>query len=197
VSGDPTPRVAGVLLAAGAARRFGSPKQLADLEGAPLVRHAVEALLAVEALDPVLVVVGANADEVAAAVEHPDVTVVRCDDWEEGMAASLRAGVAAADAAGADAALVHLADLPRVTSRVIARALDAATEGVAVRVTYDGAPGHPVVLPRRLFAAVAQLRGDAGARGLLGSAKALEAGHLADPTDVDTPETLELLRAQA
>ncbi len=198
------PLVVGVLLAAGAARRFGAPKQLAELEGEPLVLHALEHLLDVPALAEVVVVVGAHGAEVAAAVEAtkwPGVRVVDCPDWEEGMAASLRTGVAAADAAGAEAVLVHLADLPRVTPQVIAMVLDHACDDVGrpvhpARATYAGADGHPAVLPRALFPAVAALRGDAGARDLLSgpATRRAEAGHLADPVDVDTPDHLESLR---
>ncbi len=158
------PRIVGILLAAGAASRFGSPKQLAELDGQPLVLHALDRLLCVPALAEVLVVVGAHGDEVAAVVEGTgweDVRVVRCPDWEDGLSASLRAGVAAADAAGADAVLVHLADLPRVTPQVIAGVLDHARDregelvGVPVRAVYGGVDGHPAVLPRSLFGVVA------------------------------------------
>lgn len=195
------PRLAGVLLAAGAARRFGAPKQLAELDGRPLVAHALDALLGVRTLAEVLVVVGANAERVAAAA--PGARVVRCDAWEEGMSASLRAGVAAADAAGADAVLVHLADLPRVTAEacevVVAEGLgpDGWPLEAPARATYGGRDGHPVLLPRALFGAVAALRGPAGARDLLAGAatRRVEVGHLGDPTDVDIPEHLEVLRS--
>lgn len=198
------PRVVGVLLAAGAARRFGTPKQLAVLDGRPLVTHALEHLLAVEGLCCVMVVVGAHGDAVAEAVAgHPAVRVVVCPDWEEGLAASLRAGVAAADAQGADAILIHLADLPRVTPEVISMVLDGALDDdarlrdVPVRATFDGAPGHPVVLPRSRFGLVAHLRGDEGLRSILGGrgTTRVEVGHLADPVDVDIPEHLEALQS--
>jgi molybdenum cofactor cytidylyltransferase len=197
------PRIVGLLLAAGAARRFGTPKQLATLDGRPLVTHALEHLLAVEHLSGVTVVVGAHGEEVAAAVAgRPGVRVVVCEDWEEGLAASLRAGVAAADAQGADAVLIHLADLPRVTPDVMrlvadrALAPDGGLRDVPVRATFDGAPGHPVVLPRSRFGLVAHLRGDEGLRSILaGTATRVEVGHLADPVDVDIPEHLESLQS--
>lgn len=187
-------RVAGVLLAAGSATRFGSPKQLAELDGIPLVCHALENLLAVDALARVYVVVGAAGDRVAARCSpYEDVEVVRAPDWEEGMAASLRAGVAAADRAGFDAVLVHLADLPRVTPSVAEAVL---AEPAPARAVFAGEPGHPVLIGRELFGEVAALTGDAGLRDVLVAAHTtqVEAGHLADPTDVDTPEALESLR---
>ena len=85
--------IAGLVLAAGGARRFGSPKQLAELEGIPLLQHAVDAMLAVPALDRVVVMLGAAADEVGAAVRFASAEPIVCRGWEEGMAASLRCGV--------------------------------------------------------------------------------------------------------
>ncbi|HEU4979182.1 MAG TPA: nucleotidyltransferase family protein [Solirubrobacteraceae bacterium] len=189
--------VAGVVLAAGAGRRFGSLKQVAELDGAPLLQHAVDAMLAVPALDPVLVVLGAQAERVRAAVRLERARVAVCEGWEEGLAASLRCG---AQAAGdADWIVVTLGDQPFITPQVIAMVLDEAVAGpgtLAVRATYSGEPGHPVALGRALLPAVMELRGDAGARDLLTGpgVKMVEAGHLCRPDDVDVPDQLEALR---
>ena len=189
--------IAGVVLAAGGASRFGSPKQLAELDGRPLLQHAVDAVLDVPAIDPVVVVLGASAEQVRKAVSLRAARAVICRDWAEGMAASLRCGVEAVDA---DWVIITLGDQPRVTSQVIAAVADGAASapaGVqAVRATYDGVPGHPVALSRAMLPGVAKLRGDVGARELLGSAsvRTFEAGRLCDPVDVDTPEELEGLR---
>ena len=189
--------IAGVVLAAGGASRFGSPKQLAELDGRPLLQHAVDAVLDVPAVDPVVVVLGASAEQVRKAVSLRPARAVICRDWAEGMAASLRCGVEAVDA---DWVIITLGDQPLVTSQVIAAVADAAASapaGVeAVRATYDGVPGHPVALSRAMLPGVAKLRGDVGARELLGSAsvRTFEAGRLCDPVDVDTPEELEGLR---
>ena len=190
--------IAGVVLAAGGASRFGSPKQLAELDGRPLLQHAVDAMLAVPAIARVVVVLGAEAQRVREAVDFGAARVVVCGDWAEGMAASLRCGVEAVG--GADWVIITLGDQPRVTSQVIAAVADEAVSapaGVeAVRATYDGVPGHPVALSRAMLPGVAKLRGDVGARELLGSAsvRTFEAGRLCDPVDVDTPEELEGLR---
>lgn len=190
--------IAGVVLAAGGASRFGSPKQLAELEGRPLLQHAIDAVLGVSAVDPVVVVLGASAERVREAVVLRRARPVVCHDWAEGMAASLRCGVEAVG--DADWVIVTLGDQPRVTSEVIAAIADEAASApagvTAIRAMYDGVPGHPVALSRAMLPGVAKLRGDVGARELLGSAsvRTFEAGRLCDPVDVDTPEELEGLR---
>ncbi|MEA2453933.1 MAG: hypothetical protein QOI45_195 [Thermoleophilaceae bacterium] len=192
--------IAGLVLAAGAARRFGSPKQLADLDGVPMLQHAIDAMLAVPGLDRVVVVLGAAAEHVAAAVKFADAEPVVCEGWEEGMAASLRCGVEAIG--DADWVVVTLGDQPGITPEAIEAVL-AATDSDsgagapdAVRADYAGHGGHPVALSRTLLARVAALRGDVGARDLLAGAdvRPVEALHLARPDDVDTPEELEAIR---
>ena len=125
--------------------------------------------------------------------------MVRCPDWQEGLSASLRAGVSAARAAGADAILVTLADQPRIGSEAIARVLAArggpdGSSG-AVRGSYGGVPGHPALLEGRLFDALLALRGDEGARGVFKSAHTflVPCDDIADPTDVDLVGDLEAL----
>ena len=190
--------IGGVVLAAGGASRFGSPKQLAELDGRPLLQHAIDAMLAVPAIDPVVVVLGAAADRVRAAVDLGAAHVVVCEAWAEGMAASLRCGVEAVG--DCDWVIVTLGDQPRVTPQVIAAVMDHADSApagtAAVRAAYDGAPGHPVALGHAMLPRLAQLSGDAGARDLLGGTDvmAFEAASLCDPADVDTPEELEALR---
>ena len=184
--------VAGLVLAAGEGRRFGGPKQLAPLHGAPVLAHVLDAVRAVPALDPVVVVLGARAGEIRAAIDFGGVEVVVAEDWAEGQAASLRAGVASLG--GVDAALVCLGDQPFITPQVLAGTLDHGGRGVAaVRAAYGGVPGHPVLLTRPLLDRVGELRGDVGFRDLLAGARVRtwEAGHLCDPMDIDTREQLE------
>jgi molybdenum cofactor cytidylyltransferase len=190
--------IAGLVLAGGAGRRFGSPKQLAELDGVPLLQHAVDAMLAVPALDRVVVVLGAAAEQIGAAVKFASAEPIVCEGWAEGMAASLRCGVE--ELAGADWVVVTLGDMPGVTPEAI-EAVIAAVEGAAgadaVRASYGGRGGHPVALSRALLERVGGLRGDVGARELLRDANVrdVEAGHLARPDDVDTPDELEAIRA--
>jgi CTP:molybdopterin cytidylyltransferase MocA len=160
----------------------------------------------VPAIDPVLVVLGAEARRVLETVDFdlPDpppgrrARPVVCAEWQEGMGASLRCGVAAVG--DCEWVIVTLGDQPRVTAQVIAAVMDEAESApagtAAVRATYDGVPGHPVALGRDILPHVAQLSGDVGARELLGRAtvRTFEAARLCDPADVDTPEELEALR---
>jgi molybdenum cofactor cytidylyltransferase len=181
-----------IVLAAGAGRRFGGLKQLAAIDGRPLLSHAVRHALAVTALDPVVVVLGHEAERVRAGVPELAATdLVIAPDWERGQSASLRAGIAALG--DVDAAVVLLGDQPFIVPEVIAGVLDALAPGDdAVRTTYGGQPGHPVLLGRGLLGRAGELQGDAGFRVLLEGARvrAFEAGHLADPTDIDTREEL-------
>jgi CTP:molybdopterin cytidylyltransferase MocA len=178
---------AGLVLAAGEGRRFGGPKQLARLDGRPLIEHALGAL---RDLDRVVVVLGARADEVRAGADLGAAEVVVCEDWSEGMSASLRAGLSAL--AGVDEVVVVLADQPLVGAAAVARVR--AAPGPAARAVYGGAPGHPVVIRRPLLERAGELRGDAGFRAMLGGAAEVECSDLADPRDIDTRDDLEVVR---
>jgi len=189
--------VGGLILAAGAGRRFGSPKQLALLDGRPLLEHALAAMAAATRVErAVVVVLGCGAEEILARVELHGAQALICADWEEGQAASLRAGVAAL-AEQVDAIVVTLGDQPAIDPRAIDRVVNARTNAaVALRAGYGGRPGHPVLLERPLFAAVSGLRGDEGARTLLSGVTAplIACDGLGSDIDVDT---VEQLRARA
>ena len=190
--------IAAVVLAAGSGSRFGSSaKQLAELDGIPLLEHALRAVEAVPAIERIVVVLGARADEVRAGVDFGQAEPVVCEDWADGQAASLRCGIAAV--ADAEAAVLTLGDMPRITPQVIARFADLAAEHgehARARAVYDGQPGHPVVLGRAYFEQISALRGDVGARDVLKAIGAypIECSHLCSPADVDTPQALEELR---
>ncbi|MET8845693.1 nucleotidyltransferase family protein [Amycolatopsis sp. NPDC004625] len=188
-----TPPVAGLLLAAGAGRRFGGPKALARLEGEPLVLRALRTLTAA-GCHPVRVVVGAAAEQVRDLLPDPSLAVP-ADDWQTGMGASLRAGLAALAAAPEPVgALVHLVDLPWVGPDVLARVAALAAPETVARAAYDGAPGHPVLLGRRWWSEIAgTARGDRGARDWLAGRADLtlvECGDLGSGRDVDRPADL-------
>ena len=179
--------IGGLILAAGEGRRFGGTKQLAELRGRPLLEYVLAAMTDVS---PRFVVLGHAAEEIRAGVDLHGASVVVCEDWAEGQAASLRAGLAAL--AGADAVVVVLGDQPGITAEAVRAIVAADGDEDAVRAVYDGTPGHPVLLRRPLLERAGELRGDTGFRDLLESAtvREVEVGGLADPADIDTREEL-------
>jgi CTP:molybdopterin cytidylyltransferase MocA len=191
--------VAGLLLAAGAGRRMGLPKALLrDQGGVPLVDRAVGVLLDA-GCEMVTVVLGASADEVTALLteagwtDDPAVTLVLAEDWAEGMGASLRAGLRHLLATGHDAAVVSLVDLPDVPAEAVRRVLARVAPAALARATYDGRPGHPVLLGREHWQAAAEgATGDRGARDYLATrdVEDVECGDLATGRDVDRPDEL-------
>ena len=189
--------VAGVLLAAGAGTRYGGPKALARLGDRLLVERGVE-LLTAGGCAPVVVVLGAAAAEVVAAADLGAARAVVNPDWASGLASSLAAGLAAADAAGATGAVVTLVDQPALGSAAVARVAALAPAAGAAVATYGGRRGHPVLLKRGIWAAVlAAADGDTGAGPWLRAHPELvvevPCDGTGDPMDVDTPGQLQVL----
>jgi MoxR-like ATPase/CTP:molybdopterin cytidylyltransferase MocA len=187
----------GVLLAAGAGRRMGQPKALVrDPDGTSWLNRAVDSLTAA-GCDPVIVVLGAEADRAARILEErppsgPPVGTVEASDWSEGMGASLRRGLHAAAQTEARTAVVTLVDLTDVGPEVVKRVAAAVGDdtGGLGRAAYGGMPGHPVVLGRDHWSAVAaDALGDRGARQYLSAhhVAMVECGDLATGADLDTP----------
>lgn len=184
---------------------MGAPKALVrpSAESPTFVEHAVT-VLHHGGCAGVTVVVGAAGDEVAAVVGNlgRDVDVVPCPDWDEGMGASLRAGLGALARAthegegSVDAALVTLVDLPDVTADVVARVL-AGSRGPLraslARAAYGGVPGHPAHIGRDHWVGVIEsAAGDRGAREYFRAHEhdLVECGDLATGRDADTPADL-------
>lgn len=164
---EPAVAVSGLVLAAGAGRRFGGPKALARTPaGTPWLALAVRALREGGCRD-VTVALGAGAD--AAEELLPDgVAIVRVADWESGMAASLRAGLGALASGPGVAAVVVPVDTPELVPAAVARLIRHAGADALAQAVYDGVPGHPVLLGRAHWSALASaVRGDVGARPYL------------------------------
>jgi CTP:molybdopterin cytidylyltransferase MocA len=187
--------VAGLLLAAGAGRRMGGPKALLELDGRTLVQRGVD-LLRDGGCDPIVVVLGAAADDVRPLV---DAQVVVATDWSDGVGTSLRAGLTALEQQGASACVVTLVDQPLISAEAVRRLLALAGRADAAVATYGGEPLHPVLLDSLIWGDVAELAvGEIGARAWLRAHPARVVPVPCDDTgsavDIDTPADLELLR---
>lgn len=182
--------VCGVVLAAGSGTRFGGPKALARTPGGePWLTRAVHTLRAA-GCDPVVVVLGAAADE-AAALVPPDAVVVRVAQWSMGLSASVRAGLSAAAESAAVAALVVPVDVPELPASACRRVMQSADASALRQATYLGASGHPVLIGRAHWDAVAaHVVGDRGAGGYLAvhGAARIECADLWHGRDRDAPD---------
>jgi molybdenum cofactor cytidylyltransferase len=192
--------IAAIVLAAGQASRYraaggaAATKLVADYRGEPLVRFAARAALASRAR-PVVVVTGHAREDVRRALAGLDLTFAHNADFAEGLATSLRTGIAALPAT-VDGAVVLLGDMPEASAGVVDRLIEAYRRqpaALAAVAVYRGRRGNPVLLGRDLFAEVGRLSGDEGARGVLlalpperiASVEVAEAGVT---KDVDRPE---------
>lgn len=190
MKGDGEPGDAAVVLAAGLGRRFGATKQLAEVDGRPLVTHAIATALDA-AVDEVVVVLGHDAERVRRILpEDPRVRSVVNPDPAEGLSASLRCGVAALGP-DVDRLVVLLADQPGIDPVDVRRVLQAVEGHEAARTRYRDGAGHPVAFARSVFGRLQGLEGDAGARELLEDLATSEVEADRDrPPDVDTPGDL-------
>jgi CTP:molybdopterin cytidylyltransferase MocA len=171
-----------VVLAAGASVRLGEPKQLVTIAGETLLERAVRA--AREAgCSPVVVVLGADAERIAEQCDLSDAVVVVNEEWNEGMASSIRVGVSKLQEA--DGVVLMTCDQPAVTA---AHLRELMKSGEATASHYAGRNGVPAYLPKTAFAQLMKLRGDAGARELLREAATVELAH--GELDIDTAEDL-------
>jgi CTP:molybdopterin cytidylyltransferase MocA len=166
--------IAAVVLAAGAASRFGSPKQLL------LLPYVLERLRDIP-LAEVVVVSGAYAIEESPALPLHGARVVACPDWALGPGASLRCGLAALGPE-VDAALVVLADGPYLDRRAVERVLARRGDAPLVAASYDGSRSHPALIARELWQTVP----DDGGREL--ECLLVGCDDLTPPGDIDTPD---------
>lgn len=195
--------IAILILAAGASARMGSPKQLLNYGGRSLLRLAVESATA-SVCRPILVVLGAYAEQLYGEFDDLPVRPVINERWAEGMGSSIRTGLEAFDLCGrksvTDAVVLMLCDQPFVTAAVINNLVTAfRSNGKGIIASeYGGTLGAPAIFGRKYFAALAALRGTAGAKQFI-AAHASDVMRVPFPQgtmDIDTPEDYrQLLRA--
>jgi CTP:molybdopterin cytidylyltransferase MocA len=188
-------RVLGVVLAAGGSTRMGRPKQLAELDGRPLLAHVLTAVGAAP-VDRVIVTLGGAASEVLDRVDLGRAEPLVVERWAEGMGHVLASALAQAGDDWA-AVVVLLGDQPLVTGPVVARLVEAwrAGAGPMVTATYGGRPGNPKLFDRQLLPDLLRLTGDTGARDLLAAhpdqVHRVEVGDLGSDADIDVEADLE------
>ena len=198
-----SPLVPAVLLAAGASTRLGQPKQLLRLPafgGETLLDHTVGLALAAGAR-PLFVVLGAHAEEIQRQSQLPHCTVLRNETWAEGMASSIRIGIAAVieQAPDASGAILLVCDQPALSAEHLRQLLACHRNDPAsiAASRYAGRPGVPAVFPSALFPALLQLKGDQGARAILQQSgqivHQLEFPH--GEWDIDSPGDLETMQS--
>ncbi len=176
-----------IVLAAGQAKRFGDCKQLARIDGKPLLQHVLDTLRESKVGD-VVVILGAYANEIRQQIEFRNERIIVNPDYEKGMSTSIQAGLRAVDS---EAAFIVLADQPFVTAKTYDLLIDEyrRSRPAAVMPTFNGFRGNPVLVDKSLFPEMMELRGDVGARAILGNHEVVKVpvddrGVL---LDVDTP----------
>lgn len=184
-----------IVLGAGASTRFGSPKQLARVNGVPLLQLVLSRATAV-AGHAVTVVLGAHIGDIAPALGRMPVSLVVNRDWREGLAASIRAGIRSLPGS-CGGALLLLADQAAVSSADLQRLADVWRRNprAIVAAQYSGGHGVPAIFPRSEFPALLRLRGDQGARALLRHPAVSLVGvpMPSAGTDIDSPEDLQAI----
>lgn len=165
-----------VILAAGQSRRMGTAKQMLTYKGSSLIAHTITVALSA-GLRPVVVVLGANAEEIRSGLPDAGVIVAENPGWEEGMASSVRVGLAKLMevAPGADGVLLMVCDQPHISSPLLLQLLRQQSEtGLpAAASSYNGGLGNPALFHRSFFPQLTKLRGDTGARKILNSQREL------------------------
>jgi molybdenum cofactor cytidylyltransferase len=184
--------IVGLLLAAGGARRFGSQKLVAMLDGVPIVRRAFDTLASVT--DAVLVVVGSEATAVARALEGSYAVFVPNAEWARGLSTSLVRGIATVPRK-AEAVIVALGDEPMIDPDVCRALIQEwrETKQPIVAVRYNGVQDHPVLFDRAVFIELMSLEGDVGAKSVINRVPervAFVDVSAPQPIDVDEPGDL-------
>jgi len=159
-----------IILAAGASTRLGRPKQLLPFNGKSLLEHAVDTANDSMA-EPVIVVLGANADLLEKEIDEKKVHVAVNSEWKEGMASSVLCGINALlqIAPMTDAAIIMVCDQPYVSSTLLDHliAMQKNSGKPIVTSQYENAIGPPALFHKTIFPELLQLKGDAGARKII------------------------------
>ncbi len=192
--------VPGLILAAGASRRLGHAKQLVSYRGETLLARTIR-MLREATMTPVVVVLGAESERIAAALDSDGSVRVHNDRWEQGISSSISAGLEAVDAITPQCAgvLIATCDQPRLSSEHLLALLNRFNEqagAVIVASEYAGIKGVPAVFPRAAFEQLRSLSGDQGARKIIADppCRVSAVEFAGGDVDIDRPDDLDHLR---
>ena len=194
MTGNSVGKIGGLLLAAGASRRFGSPKQLAQFEGQSLLRRAAESLVR-SSCEPIVVVLGAEIQQSSAEIADLPVNIQVNQDWQLGMSSSIKSGLVKLRSIepGLAAVIITLCDQPRVTAELIELFSDKfrATRDAIIAAEYGATNGVPALFSRAMFVELLNLTGDKGARDLIRGREDVSTINLEEAQfDIDSPGEL-------
>jgi 4-nitrophenyl phosphatase len=189
--------VAAIILAAGASERLGRPKALLDWGGRPLIAHIADVVMASPAC-PIVVVLGAHADQVRSALDDRPVQFVVNPNWHEGLSTSVRAGLAVLPDQVC-AALFVLGDQPNITPDLLSTLITRfrQTGAPIIEPRYGDRPGNPALFARELFEELRQITGDRGGRSLISKyADRVEVIQVTDSSILEDIDTFEEYKYQ-
>ena len=188
-----------IVLAAGASTRMGTPKQLLTYRGSSFVRHMIEVAIS-SICQPIVVVLGANAEKIKPEVSHLPVHIVENQQWEVGMSSSIRVGLQALLAMNQDleAVAIALCDQPFISSQTLDRMIEAyrVTGQPIIASEYSGTLGVPALFSRSLFSELMTLKSSEGAKQLIKKhiQKVFRVPFPEGEIDIDTPNDYERLQ---
>ena len=192
--------IAIIILAAGASKRMGTPKQLLTYQGCSLLRHTIESAIA-SVCQPVVVVLGANAQQIGSEVNQPLVRVVENPDWNRGIGSSIRSGILslATCSETIEAAVITVCDQPFLSPEIINHLVAAyhSTEQPIVACQYAGTLGVPALFNHIFFSELSALKETGGAKHLI-KKHFQEVFPIPFPLgaiDIDTPKDYQQLKA--
>ncbi|MBV8390625.1 MAG: nucleotidyltransferase family protein [Mucilaginibacter sp.] len=196
---DATSNCAAIILAAGQSSRLGKPKQLLQYQNKTLLQHAIDTAKQ-SAVQSVVVVLGSSADTILSATNTSEIYIVKNDDWQSGMASTIRCGIEALQTLDSttDAAILMVCDQPFVTSGLLNDLIQKQNEtGKAVIASqYGDTVGTPALFHKQFFSKLMDLEGDAGAKKIIAqNSDSLETIPFPGGSiDIDTIDDYEALR---
>ena len=160
-------KIAVVIVAAGLSSRLGTPKQLLRYKGKPLLQHLLQVVIDSNTCH-IIVVLGANADKITREIDFSNVQIVMNENWQEGMASSIRCGIQALAPIEytIKGALIILCDQPHVTTTLVNSLITEYinTNKPIIASEYNGVLGAPALFHKSIFPELLQLKGDVGAK---------------------------------